>query len=72
MKWHHFARSDFFRPVVVKGMAALGMAALSTISFVGLASAASLLDKIKNGETIRIGYSSDPGPILRTTTNRSA
>ncbi|THK35209.1 ectoine/hydroxyectoine ABC transporter substrate-binding protein EhuB [Ensifer sp. MPMI2T] len=40
-------------------MAVLGMAACAIGSTVGSASAQSLLDKIKNGETIRIGFSNE-------------
>ncbi|WP_254017916.1 ectoine/hydroxyectoine ABC transporter substrate-binding protein EhuB [Mesorhizobium escarrei] len=36
------------------------MAALATVTFTGSASAQSLLDKIKNGETIRLGFSNEP------------
>ncbi|WP_018240877.1 ectoine/hydroxyectoine ABC transporter substrate-binding protein EhuB [Ensifer sp. BR816] len=40
-------------------MAALGIAAMAILSFAGSTSARSLLDKIKNGETIRIGFSNE-------------
>ncbi|PBB95654.1 ectoine/hydroxyectoine ABC transporter substrate-binding protein EhuB [Mesorhizobium sp. WSM3862] len=40
-------------------MAALSIAAMASIPFAGSASAQSLLDKIKNGETIRIGFASE-------------
>ncbi|MER8899562.1 ectoine/hydroxyectoine ABC transporter substrate-binding protein EhuB [Mesorhizobium sp. M0676] len=40
-------------------MAALGIAAMVIAPFAGLASAQSLLDKIKNGETVRIGFSNE-------------
>lgn len=44
---------------ILKGLAALGIAAM-TVGFVaGSAAAQSLLDKIKNGETIRIGFSNE-------------
>ncbi|MGX5805959.1 ectoine/hydroxyectoine ABC transporter substrate-binding protein EhuB [Bradyrhizobium sp. Arg314] len=52
-------RHDQFRRMVLKGMAALGITAMAVGSIPGSASAESLLDKIKNGETIRIGYSND-------------
>ncbi|CAH2399418.1 ectoine/hydroxyectoine ABC transporter substrate-binding protein EhuB [Mesorhizobium escarrei] len=50
-------RGARFRRVFVGGMAALGMALLATAA--GPVSAESLLDKIKNGEPIRIGFSND-------------
>ncbi|RWP12751.1 MAG: ectoine/hydroxyectoine ABC transporter substrate-binding protein EhuB [Mesorhizobium sp.] len=53
------ARSRVFRRVILK-VAALGMAALATVTFTGSAPAQSLLDKIKNGETIRLGFSNEP------------
>jgi polar amino acid transport system substrate-binding protein len=43
----------------LKGIAALGLAALTLGSVAGSASAESLMDKIKNGETIRIGFSNE-------------
>ncbi|RWK47252.1 MAG: ectoine/hydroxyectoine ABC transporter substrate-binding protein EhuB [Mesorhizobium sp.] len=53
-------RYAFDRRVLLRGVAALGMAALATGTAVGAASAASLVDKIKNKEAIRIGFSNDP------------
>ncbi|KUM23905.1 ectoine/hydroxyectoine ABC transporter substrate-binding protein EhuB [Mesorhizobium loti] len=41
-------------------MAALGMAAMAIVLVAASASAESLLDKIKNGGTVRIGYSEGP------------
>ncbi|MER8899641.1 ectoine/hydroxyectoine ABC transporter substrate-binding protein EhuB [Mesorhizobium sp. M0676] len=41
-------------------MAAVGIAAVAIGSMAGSASAQSLLDKIKSGETIRIGFSNQP------------
>ncbi|MDX8463268.1 ectoine/hydroxyectoine ABC transporter substrate-binding protein EhuB [Mesorhizobium humile] len=59
-KWHFFERrTRVFRCVVLNGMAALGAAALAIGLVAGSASAGSLLDKIKKGEPIRIGYSND-------------
>ncbi|MER8563379.1 ectoine/hydroxyectoine ABC transporter substrate-binding protein EhuB [Mesorhizobium sp. M0578] len=40
-------------------MAALGIAAMTIASLAGSASAQSLLEKIKNGETVRIGFSNE-------------
>ncbi|MER8563386.1 ectoine/hydroxyectoine ABC transporter substrate-binding protein EhuB [Mesorhizobium sp. M0578] len=40
-------------------MAALGIAAVAIASLVGSASAQSLLEKIKSGETVRIGFSNE-------------
>lgn len=51
--------SDPVRRALLRGMTALGIAAVTIGSFAGLASAGSLLDKIKNGETIRIGFSNE-------------
>lgn len=45
---------------ILKGVAALGIAAMTVSAFAGSASAESLLEKIKNGGTIRIGFSDDP------------
>ncbi|KUM23904.1 ectoine/hydroxyectoine ABC transporter substrate-binding protein EhuB [Mesorhizobium loti] len=42
------------------GIAALGMAAMAIVSVAASASGESLLEKIKNGETVRIGFSNDP------------
>lgn len=47
------------RRAILRGMAALGIAAMAILSFAGSTSARSLLDKIKNGETIRIGFSNE-------------
>lgn len=47
------------RRTILKGMAALGIAALTAASFAAPASAQSLLEKIKAGETIRIGFSNE-------------
>lgn len=47
------------RRAVLKGMAVLGVAALTMGSIAGSASAQSLLEKIKAGETIRIGFSNE-------------
>ncbi|MER8778920.1 ectoine/hydroxyectoine ABC transporter substrate-binding protein EhuB [Mesorhizobium sp. M0977] len=47
------------RRAILRGMTGLGIAAVAIASFASSASAQSLLDKIKNGETIRIGYSND-------------
>ncbi|WP_245449085.1 ectoine/hydroxyectoine ABC transporter substrate-binding protein EhuB [Phyllobacterium sophorae] len=41
-------------------MAALGIAAMTISSFAGSASAQALLEKIKNGETIRLGFTNEP------------
>ncbi|RWG14455.1 MAG: ectoine/hydroxyectoine ABC transporter substrate-binding protein EhuB [Mesorhizobium sp.] len=45
---------------VFLGVAALVMAVFATVSLAGSASAQSLLDKIKNGETVRLGFSNEP------------
>ncbi|WP_346016470.1 MULTISPECIES: ectoine/hydroxyectoine ABC transporter substrate-binding protein EhuB [unclassified Mesorhizobium] len=47
------------RRAILRGMAAAGIAAMAMASFAGSASAQSLLEKIKNGETIRIGFSNE-------------
>ncbi|WP_352828564.1 ectoine/hydroxyectoine ABC transporter substrate-binding protein EhuB [Mesorhizobium sp. M0494] len=47
------------RRAILRGIAALGIAAMTIAAFAGSASAQSLLEKIKNGETIRIGFSSE-------------
>ncbi|MER8441397.1 ectoine/hydroxyectoine ABC transporter substrate-binding protein EhuB [Mesorhizobium sp. M1312] len=58
---HSRIKEDFFRQSVLNAVAALGMVALlATVTFAGSASAQSLLDKIKNGETIRLGFSNEP------------
>ncbi|PSH55634.1 ectoine/hydroxyectoine ABC transporter substrate-binding protein EhuB [Phyllobacterium sophorae] len=41
-------------------MAALGIAAMTISSFAGSASAQALLEKIKSGETIRLGFTNEP------------
>ncbi|RWF89768.1 ectoine/hydroxyectoine ABC transporter substrate-binding protein EhuB [Mesorhizobium sp.] len=53
------SRGKLFKRAVLKS-AILGVAALTTIAFAGPSSAQSLLDKIKNGETIRLGFSNEP------------
>ncbi|WP_292537915.1 ectoine/hydroxyectoine ABC transporter substrate-binding protein EhuB [Mesorhizobium sp.] len=45
---------------ILKGIAASGIAAMAVASFAGSASAESLLERIKNGETIRLGFSNEP------------
>ncbi|MES0033111.1 ectoine/hydroxyectoine ABC transporter substrate-binding protein EhuB [Mesorhizobium sp. M0040] len=45
------------RRAILSGLVALGIAAMGMASFTGSASAQSLLEKIRNGETIRIGFS---------------
>ncbi|MER8900119.1 transporter substrate-binding domain-containing protein, partial [Mesorhizobium sp. M0676] len=57
---HEQYRGRPSRRKVLTGLAALGVAAMAIGSTTGLASAASLLDKIKNGDTIRIGFSNEP------------
>ncbi|WP_245322538.1 ectoine/hydroxyectoine ABC transporter substrate-binding protein EhuB [Mesorhizobium sp. WSM3882] len=47
------------RGAILTGMTALGLAVMAIATFVSSASALSLLDKIRNGDTIRIGYSND-------------
>ena len=47
------------RRVILKAIAALGVAALTLGAVGGAASAKSLLEKIKAGETIRIGFSNE-------------
>ncbi|WP_245442481.1 ectoine/hydroxyectoine ABC transporter substrate-binding protein EhuB [Mesorhizobium hawassense] len=60
-KWQYLEhRGGLFRRAVLKGMAALGVAALATAWFAGSASAQTLLEKIKSGGTIRIGFSNTP------------
>jgi polar amino acid transport system substrate-binding protein len=44
---------------IVKGAAALGMAALAVGSMAGMASAQSLLEKAESGEPIRIGFANE-------------
>jgi polar amino acid transport system substrate-binding protein len=45
---------------IVGLMATLGITAMASASFVGSASAESLIEKIKNGETIRLGFTNEP------------
>ncbi|WP_373414980.1 ectoine/hydroxyectoine ABC transporter substrate-binding protein EhuB [Ensifer aridi] len=52
-------RSSSFRRAIVKGVAALALAAIAITPFASAASAQPLLDKIKNGEPIRIGFSNE-------------
>lgn len=47
------------RRAILRAMAALGVATLAMVTFAGSASAQSLLDKIKKGETVRIGFSNE-------------
>ena len=47
------------RRAIQRGLAALGIAALAFGSLAGSATAGELLDKIKNGDTIRIGFSNE-------------
>ncbi|WP_265517285.1 ectoine/hydroxyectoine ABC transporter substrate-binding protein EhuB [Nitratireductor luteus] len=47
------------RRAILRGIAALGMAALTMGTWAGSASTGELLDKIKAGETIRIGFSNE-------------
>lgn len=59
--WEHLnSRSDRLRRTVLNGMVALGIMAMGIASFAGSASAQALLEKIKNGETIRLGFSNEP------------
>ncbi|MER8899564.1 ectoine/hydroxyectoine ABC transporter substrate-binding protein EhuB [Mesorhizobium sp. M0676] len=58
-KQRHETRNDPLRRAILRAIAALGIAALAIAPFAGLASAQSLLDKIKNGETVRIGFSNE-------------
>lgn len=59
-KCHHEEnRTDPLRRAILMGMTALGIAATAIASFASSASAQSLVDRIGNGETIRIGYSND-------------
>ncbi|MES0033103.1 ectoine/hydroxyectoine ABC transporter substrate-binding protein EhuB [Mesorhizobium sp. M0040] len=57
---HDEIRNDPRRRAIVKVMATLAIAALAIHPFAGSAEAQSLLDKIKNGETIRIAFSNEP------------
>lgn len=56
---HGASKSSPSKRAILKGMAALGIAAMAVGFMAGAASAQSLLDKIKNGETIRIGFSNE-------------
>lgn len=56
---HLTSRTDPLRRRVLRGMAALGITAVAMASQVGSASAGSLLDRIKNGGPVRIGFSTD-------------
>lgn len=56
---HGPSKSSLTKRAILKRMVALGIAALAVGFVVGPASAKSLLDKIKNGETIRIGFSNE-------------
>ncbi|ASY61113.1 ectoine/hydroxyectoine ABC transporter substrate-binding protein EhuB [Sinorhizobium sp. CCBAU 05631] len=47
------------RRAILRAMLSMGIAAVLIGSTVGAASAQSLLDKVKNGETIRIGFSNE-------------
>jgi polar amino acid transport system substrate-binding protein len=47
------------RRTILKGAVALGIAALTIGSWAGSATAGELLDKIKAGETIRVGFSNE-------------
>lgn len=58
--WKNDNRCNPLRRSVLKGMAALGIAAVTIGVMAGSASAQSLLDRIKNGDTIRLGYSNGP------------
>lgn len=53
------SKSNVSKRSIVKGMAAFGLAAMTVGFTVETAAAESLLDKIKNGETIRIGFSNE-------------
>jgi polar amino acid transport system substrate-binding protein len=56
--WKHEGYS--FRSAILGGIAALDIAAMAVASFAGSASAESLLERIKNGETIRLGFTNEP------------
>ncbi|MER8563389.1 hypothetical protein [Mesorhizobium sp. M0578] len=59
-KWKHDENSNNpLRGAILRGMAALGIAAVAIASLAGSASSQTLLEKIKNGETIRIGFSNE-------------
>ncbi|WP_287208792.1 transporter substrate-binding domain-containing protein [Mesorhizobium sp.] len=58
LKWKHENYS--FRSAIWGRMAALCMAAVAVASIASSASAESLLEKIKNGETIRLGFTNEP------------
>ncbi|MGX9576834.1 ectoine/hydroxyectoine ABC transporter substrate-binding protein EhuB, partial [Mesorhizobium sp. f-mel] len=57
VKWKDEEHS--FKSATLKGIAALGIAAMAVASLAGSASAESLLERIKNGETIRLGFSNE-------------
>ncbi|WP_353830005.1 ectoine/hydroxyectoine ABC transporter substrate-binding protein EhuB [Mesorhizobium sp.] len=58
--WNHGAsKSNPSKRATLKGMVAFGLAAMAVSFTVGASAAESLLDKIKNGETIRIGFSNE-------------
>ncbi|TIL44450.1 ectoine/hydroxyectoine ABC transporter substrate-binding protein EhuB [Mesorhizobium sp.] len=61
MNWQHDrrGRKGLLRRSILKGVVALGVATLLMASYAGPASAQSLIDKIKSGETIRIGFSNE-------------
>ncbi|MES0160317.1 ectoine/hydroxyectoine ABC transporter substrate-binding protein EhuB [Mesorhizobium sp. C268A] len=56
-KWKHLKNRN--GRAILRGIAALGITAMAIASFAGSASAQSLLDKIKNGEAVRIGFSNE-------------
>ncbi|WP_287314124.1 transporter substrate-binding domain-containing protein [Mesorhizobium sp.] len=49
-----------FRSAILGRMAALGMAAVAVASFASSAPAESLLERIKNGEAVRLGFTNEP------------
>ncbi|PSH55640.1 ectoine/hydroxyectoine ABC transporter substrate-binding protein EhuB [Phyllobacterium sophorae] len=53
-------RTGLSRRAILSGIAALGITAVAFGSMAGSASAQLLLEKIKSGETIRIGFAIDP------------
>ncbi|MER8716612.1 ectoine/hydroxyectoine ABC transporter substrate-binding protein EhuB [Mesorhizobium sp. M1295] len=60
-KWQQLKRKcDYLLGLILNGIGALGIAAAVIASFAVSASAQSLLEKIKNGETIRLGFASEP------------
>ncbi|MER8562666.1 ectoine/hydroxyectoine ABC transporter substrate-binding protein EhuB [Mesorhizobium sp. M0578] len=59
-KWQHLRdRSDVLKRAILRRMTALAIAAVAIATLAGSASAQALLEKIKNGETIRIGFSNE-------------